>query len=100
MEGQPTVVLEALASGMPVITTETCGMPDYIVDGINGILIPPADASAIEHSVLCLAHSPDLRQQLGQAAQHSMSGYTWERSAQAMERLFLYAIKRKGQSPE
>ena len=100
MEGQPTVVLEALASGMPVITTETCGMPDYIVDHINGLLIPPADSSAIEQAVLCLAQSLDLRQQLGRVAQQSMSGYTWERSAQALERLFRQAIDRKGPTPE
>ncbi len=92
MEGQPTVVLEAMASGMPVITTETCGMPDVVMDGINGLLIAPADAQAIERAVLRLAGSTELRQQLGESAQESMRRYTWGQSAQKLEILYRYVM--------
>jgi glycosyltransferase involved in cell wall biosynthesis len=92
MEGQPTVVLEAMASGMPVITTETCGMPDVILDGVNGLLIPPANSLAIEQAVLSLASSPELRQRLGQAAQQSMSHYTWQEAARKLEALYRSVI--------
>lgn len=98
MERQPTVVLEAMASGMPVITTETCGMPDVVLDGINGLLIAPADPQAIEEAVLRLANSAEFRRRLGLAAQQSMAGYTWERSAQALERLFRHVIDSEGSS--
>jgi glycosyltransferase involved in cell wall biosynthesis len=92
MEGLPSVLLEAMASGMPVITAETCGMPDVVEDGFNGLLVPPADAAAIEAAVLRLAASPELRQSLGQAAQRTMARYTWERSALMLEKLFRRVI--------
>jgi glycosyltransferase involved in cell wall biosynthesis len=88
MEGLPSVLLEAMASGMSVITAETCGMPDVVEDGFNGLLVPPADASAIEYAVLKLAVSSELRQRLGERAQQTMARYTWERSAHKLEKLF------------
>jgi glycosyltransferase involved in cell wall biosynthesis len=96
MEGLPSVLLEAMASGMPVITTETCGMPDVVEDDFNGLLIPPAAARAIEESVLRLAGSPALRQRLGQAAQQTMTRYTWERSALLLEKFFRHVIATEG----
>jgi glycosyltransferase involved in cell wall biosynthesis len=92
MEGLPSVLLEAMASSMPVITTETCGMPDVVEDDFNGLLIPPANAQAIEQAVLRLAASPTLRQRLGQSAQQTMTRYTWERSAFMLEKLFRHVI--------
>jgi glycosyltransferase involved in cell wall biosynthesis len=100
LEGLPSVLLEAMASGMPVITTETCGMPDVVEDGFNGLLIPPANALAIEEAVLRLASSPDLRQRLGHAAQQTMTRYTWERSALTLERLFRRVIASEVQASE
>lgn len=98
MEGLPGVLLEAMASGMPVITAETCGMPDVVEDGFNGLLVPPADATAIEEAVLRLAASPEVRQRLGQAAQQTMTRYTWERSATMLESLFRHIISLEGKA--
>ena len=99
MEGLPSVLLEAMASGMPVITAETCGMPDVVEDGFNGLLVPPADAAAIEEAVLRLAASPEMRQSLGQAAQRTMARYTWGRSALMLEKLFRRIIAGEGKAP-
>ena len=93
MEGLPSVILESMAAGMAVITTETCGMADVVEDGFNGLLIPPANAEAIEDAILRLAQSPSLRQQLGQAAQESMKRLTWEKSAEKLEKVFEVSLR-------
>jgi glycosyltransferase involved in cell wall biosynthesis len=95
MEGLPTVIMEAMASGMPVITTETCGMPDVVENEFNGLLIPPADADALEEAILRLYSSVDLRKKLGQEAQQSMRRYTWERAGMRLETLFLSVLARE-----
>lgn len=96
VEGLPSVLLEAMASGMPVITTETCGMQDIVEDGYNGLLIPAADAAAIESAVLRLAHSVPLRRELGEMARETLKRYTWERSAKMLEELFRRILSKKG----
>ena len=98
IEGLPTVILEAMASGMPVVTTETCGMQDVVEDGFNGLLVPPADAGAIEDAVLRLASSAALRCRLGQAAQQTMARYTWERSALKLEKLLRHVVDLEGRT--
>jgi glycosyltransferase involved in cell wall biosynthesis len=92
MEGLPSVLLEAMASGMPVITAETCGMPDMVQDGFNGLLVPPADASALENAIVRLAESEELRERLGRAAQESMKRYEWSSAAQKLEDLFFTVV--------
>jgi len=95
MEGLPNVVLEAMASGMPVVTTDTCGMPDVVDHEFNGLLIQPADAPAIEQAILRLANSEELRRRLGEAARESMQRQTWERAGQRLEALFLRVVANK-----
>ena len=99
VEGLPLVLLEAMAAGMPVITTETCGMADVVEHGFNGWLIPPADSAAMEEGILRLASSVELRQKLGEAARETMKRYTWERAARQLEALYLHVLALEGRSP-
>jgi glycosyltransferase involved in cell wall biosynthesis len=92
MEGLPSVLLEAMAGGMPVITTETCGMPDVVEDGFNGLLIPPADARALEEAILRFANSEELRRRLGNAARDTTERLTWENAALRLEALYLVVL--------
>jgi glycosyltransferase involved in cell wall biosynthesis len=84
-EGMPLSLLEAMASAMPVVTTETSGMADIVEDGVNGLLVPPADSESLADVVERVCLSPELRNQLGQAAQASMRRYTWARVTQKFE---------------
>lgn len=93
MEGQPVVVLEAMATGMPVITTETCGMVDVIQDGFEGLLVPPANASAIETAILRLVDSPEERARLGKAAQQRMRRHSWDVAARRLAKFFERVIR-------
>lgn len=67
-EGFPNVVLEAAASGIPVITTLCTGSRDAVVPEVTGLLIPPGYPVAIEESVLKLLRDPERRRRMGDAA--------------------------------
>jgi len=67
-EGFPNVVLEASATGIPVITTFTTGSRDSVVPEVTGLLIPPGYPNAISEAVLKLLRNPELRLRMGKAA--------------------------------
>lgn len=97
VEGMPLVLLEAMATAMPVVTTDTCGMADVLEDGYNGLLVKPADSEGFAAAVLRLIESRELRAQLGRAAQETMRRYRWDTIARRVERVFaLAATNAKG----
>jgi glycosyltransferase involved in cell wall biosynthesis len=67
-EGFPNAVLEAAASGLPVITTECTGSRDSVLPEVTGLLIPPGYPEAISESVLKLLGDPARRRRMGEAA--------------------------------
>lgn len=67
-EGVPTVLMEAMASGLPVVGTHVMGVPELIEHNRSGLLIPPARADALADALARLAQDPGLRARLGQAA--------------------------------
>jgi glycosyltransferase involved in cell wall biosynthesis len=67
-EGFPNVVLEAAATGIPVITTECTGSRDSVLPEVTGLLIPPGYPQAISEAVLSLLADPARRQCMGAAA--------------------------------
>lgn len=67
-EGFPNAVLEAQASGIPVITTLCTGSRDAVVPEVTGLLVPPGCPEAIVEAVLALASDPQRREHMGRAA--------------------------------
>lgn len=65
-EGLPMAVLEAMAAGLPVVTTPVGGLPDIFVDGVNGLLTPPGDVPALANALICLLADDDARSAMGQ----------------------------------
>lgn len=59
-EGVPRTILEAMATGRPIITTDTPGCRDTVVDGVNGFLIPPRDPQALATAIERLIAAPQL----------------------------------------
>ena len=67
-EGMPVALLEAMASGLAVVTTRVGGMPDVISDGETGILVPPQDPFALAGAICKVLQDDDLRLRLGLSA--------------------------------
>jgi len=74
-EGFPNVVLEAAASGIPVITTLATGSRDAVVPEVTGLLIPPGYPEAIRESVLQLLSNPDRCRRMGVSARAWILGH-------------------------
>jgi glycosyltransferase involved in cell wall biosynthesis len=78
-EGTPLTLMEAMMSGLPIVTTATCGMKDIIVDQRNGLLVPIRSPRKIVGAIDALLADERLRESLGQAAQSdAQTLYPWD----------------------
>jgi glycosyltransferase involved in cell wall biosynthesis len=73
------VALEALACGVPVVSTTAGGLKEIVVDGECGLLVPPADAKALAHALLRLLTDQDLRLRLARGARRRAATFSLER---------------------
>jgi glycosyltransferase involved in cell wall biosynthesis len=63
----PTVILEAMAAARPVVSTRLAGIPELVVDGQTGLLVPPGDSAALAQALEQLLRVAELRLQFGNA---------------------------------
>jgi glycosyltransferase involved in cell wall biosynthesis len=68
-EGSPLSAMEYMEAALPVVATRVGGVPDIVVDGETGILVPPRDPAAIAAGVARLLSEPDLARRMGEAGQ-------------------------------
>jgi glycosyltransferase involved in cell wall biosynthesis len=88
-EGMPVAIIEALASGIPVVATAVGGVPDLIQDGTNGHLVPPRNPQAIANAVLSILSDPSKWAQMRSAARKSVTPrHTVETLTGNMTRLY------------
>lgn len=81
MESFPLVLLEAMASGLPIVATRVGGIPD-IISPSEGILVPPGDVASLSSSLLFLLENDNVRVKLGQNARKRAESYSWKKIAQ------------------
>ena len=95
-EGHPRVILQAMAAGLPVITTAQGAIPETVLDGQTGFIVPAGDIAAILEKIKLLARDPDLRRCMGQAArQRFLDLYTIDRANARLAQLFMEVLEGK-----
>ena len=67
-EGMPLVLLEAGAAGLPVVATRVGGVPEVIVEGETGLMVPPENETALATALCNLLHDIPMARQMGEAA--------------------------------
>ncbi len=92
-DGIPNVLVEAMAVGLPVVSTNISGIPELIEHGVSGLLAPQKDARALAEAIAELFAAPALRQKLGSAAREKVCRlFNAEANVLELHRLFLACL--------
>lgn len=87
-EGVPVVLMEAMASRLPVIATRIAGVAELVEDGVSGLLVPPGDPEALTHALATLMDDPGRARAMGEAGRaHVLNEYNSAREATWMAAL-------------
>jgi glycosyltransferase involved in cell wall biosynthesis len=92
-ENFPHGVVESLAVGTPVIATAVGGVPEIVEDGVNGLLVPPADADALAAALRRYLDDAELQARLRAAAVSSVERFRPEHVYATLESILLAAAR-------
>lgn len=88
-EELPSVLIEAMAAGLPVIATRAGGIPALIDHDVNGLLVPPADPAALAAAISRVLTQPGTATRLAAAARTTAQHYTWPALARQVAAVYL-----------
>ena len=93
-EGQGVVLLEAMSSSLPVVASAVGGITDIITDGVNGLLVPPADPPALAKALSRILDGGDLGYRLAMQGMDTIGErFSWERIADRFARLYRESMR-------
>lgn len=93
IEGMPLTVLEAMAAGLPVISTPIGGIPEVIVDGVNGFLITPGDYVDLANKISELIENNDFCKMMGMNNQKKIKeNYSWDITSKKISSVYSLLI--------
>jgi glycosyltransferase involved in cell wall biosynthesis len=94
-EGNPMSVMEAMAAGLPVVSTAVGGVPELVREGVTGLLVPSEDAGALAQAMQALVDDPVRRQAMGAAArQHAVAHFDIRHTVRMYEELYESLLRR------
>jgi phosphatidylinositol alpha-mannosyltransferase len=93
------ILTEAFAAGTPVIASNIAGYADVVTDGVDGVLVPPADPQRLAEELQALHHEPQRRRAMGEAARRSAERYAWPRVAGEVSAVYDWVAKAPAPEP-
>jgi phosphatidyl-myo-inositol alpha-mannosyltransferase len=87
------VLTEAFAAGTPVIASAIAGYSDVVTDGVDGLLVPPADPQRLAEELQRVHHEPERLRTMGEAARVSAQRYAWPRVADQVTEVYERAVE-------
>jgi glycosyltransferase involved in cell wall biosynthesis len=89
------VVVEAMGSGLPCVTTNVGALPELVDDGVTGLLVPPREPAALAEALIGLLSDPDRAERMGRAGQQKVvEQLTWRAVAERMAPYLEAAVDR------
>jgi glycosyltransferase involved in cell wall biosynthesis len=90
IEGLPLVVLEAMSQGVPVVATDVGGMPEAVVDGVTGSLVPAGDTAALTAAIVRILSDPAMAARMrSEALARFEQRFTMQRMLEAHRDLYI-----------